>query len=126
MRLLVYLCISVQYSGCHFLHIKGLNQKLLTITATEHNGFTVTISAAGETNNIVTIHQTQHGSTSTGEVYLKQTLDYEVNTYMFLILDVLNVLKLIVTTLTVDTVDLIQGDVNGICYRYQINQSINL
>nr|XP_022313033.1 protocadherin Fat 4-like [Crassostrea virginica] len=59
----------------------GLNHKLLTITAIEPNGFTVTISAAGETNNIVTIIQTKHGSTTTGEVFLKQPLDYETKNY---------------------------------------------
>ena len=69
----------MQYIAHYFLHPIGLNERLLTITAIEPNDFTVTISAAGETNNIVTINQTQLGSTTTGIVLLKQTLDYEVN-----------------------------------------------
>ena len=69
----------MQFSVHYFVHPLGLNERLLTITATESNGFTVTILAAGETNNIITINQTQDGSTTTGEVFLKQPLDYEVN-----------------------------------------------
>lgn len=55
--------------------------KIFTISDLEENGGTVQIVAACQTNDIVNLNETMIGSNTSVDVYLKEPLDREVESF---------------------------------------------